>query len=861
FALRQHGLSVSDVADIVSRQNVDLPAGTVETEDRDVLVRFADRRRSVQAYEDLVVIGAEGGTELRLRDIAKITDRFDLDEERILLNGERGALLEVTKTKDQDTLKVMAEVEAFVEREHALAPPGVNFELTSDVASIVQDRLNMLLFNGIEGIVLVFLVLWLFFSLRFSFWVALGLPVSFLGALFVMWLLGYSINMLTMVALLIAVGLLMDDAIVIAENVARHAQMGKQHLQAAIDGTREVAMGVVSSFITSVCVFAPLAFLEGDIGKVLMVVPVVLIIVLSVSLIEAFLILPNHLAHAMGTGKRSRFRLRFDTGFAWVREQVLGPFVDAAVSYRYLTVGLVLMLFLISISMIAGGVLKFRAFPDIDGDVVQARVLLPAGTPLADTEAVVARVLAGLEEINTVFTPRQPPGPDGRPQSLVRNVLIQYNANADAKETGPHVATVSVDLLTAEARYGAIDEILSSWRDAVGSVPDVIALTFKDPQIGPAGQAIEIRLEGDDLPTLKAAAQELQQWLGSFAGVNDLMDDLRPGKPEFQLRLREGAIGLGLDASEIARQLRTAFHGSTADEIQVGPESFEIDVRLAPAAQSSLGDVDAFDVVLPGGRRVPLSAVAELETGRGFARIVRVDGQRTVTVVGEIDNQVANLNQILSLTSQQFLPDLLARYPGVAVSLEGEADEQAETGSSLGRGFTFGLLGIFLLLSFQFRSYVEPVIVMIAIPLSLIGVIWGHIVMGLDLTMPSMMGAASLAGIVVNNSILMVAFVKIGLRDNDGRDVIAAACQAARDRFRPMLLTSLTTIAGVTPLLFEKSLQAQILVPLVTSLAFGLMAATALVLIVVPTFYAILADLGISTVGRSRHASADTAAA
>jgi HAE1 family hydrophobic/amphiphilic exporter-1 len=861
FALRQHGLSVTDIAEVVSRQSVDLPAGTVETQDRDVLVRFADQRRSVQAFEDLVVIGGERGAELRLGDLAEITDMFELDEQRILLNGERAALLEVTKTKDQDTLTVMAAVKRFVEREQATAPPGVTFALTRDVASIVEDRLTMLLSNGTQGIVLVFLVLWLFFSFRFSFWVAMGLPASFLGALFGIWVIGYSIDMLTMVALLIAVGLLMDDAIVIAENVARHLQLGKTRLEAAVDGTREVAMGVIASFVTSVCVFAPLAFLEGDIGKVLKVVPVVLIIVLSVSLLEAFLILPHHLAHAMVRGEPSRFRKAFDRRFGAIRDQVLGRLVDAAVRWRYLTIGLVLMLFLVSLAMVAGGTLKFRAFPDLDGDTVEARILLPAGTPLADTEAVVARVVAGLEEVDAALTPDQSPGPDGAPRQLVRNVLVQYNTNADAFEAGPHVATVTADLLTAEVRDAPVDEIFRLWRETVGTLPDVISLTFKEPQVGPAGLPIEIRLQGDDLVALKAASQDLQGWLASFAGVTDLMDDLRPGKPEVQLRLRQGAFGLGLDATEIARQLRAAYYGSTADEIQVGPENFEIDVRLGAAAQRSLGDLDDFAVALPGGRRVPLAAVAEVETGRGVARIARVDGRRTVTLRGEVDNRITNLNQILAQTSQAFLPELLARYPGVSVSLEGEAEQQEKTGASLQRGFLLGLLGIFLLLSFQFRSYIEPVIVMVAIPLAAIGVIWGHIAMGLDLTMPSMLGAASLAGVVVNDSILLVAFVKLGRRSGAADDVVAAVSRAARHRFRPVLLTSLTTVAGLLPLLFERSLQAQVLVPLVTSLAFGLMASTALVLIVVPTLYAILNDLGLTTLAREERAGSLPAAA
>ena len=850
FALRQHGLSVGDVARAIERQSIDLPSGTVETAERDVLVRFADERRSVDAFEQLVVISGERGAELRLGDIAEITDRFELAEARVLLNGQRAALLEVTKTKDQDTLSVMGAVEEFVTRQQASAPPGVEFVLTRDVASIVEDRLDMLVENGIQGVLLVFLVLWLFFSLRFSFWVAMSLPASFLGSLLVMALIGYSINMLTMVALLIAVGLIMDDSIVIAENIARHLRQGKGPLAAAVDGAREVAPGVLSSFVTSICVFAPLGFLTGDIGKVLKVVPVVLIVVLSVSLIEAFLILPHHMAHALHAARSGRFRARFEAAFEHLRESGLGPLVDGAVHWRYLTLGLVFMAFLVSIAMVAGGALKFRAFPELDGDVIEARVLLPAGTPLAETEAVVAQVVAALESVDEAFTHRQPRGPDGRPRPLVRNVLVQYNVNADAFEAGPHVATVTADLLSAEIRRGRITDIASLWRERVGTPPDVLSLTFKEPQIGPAGLPIEIRLQGAELDELKAAAEQLQAWLGSFAGVTDLNDDLRPGKPEISLHLRDGALALGLDAATIAEQIRAAFHGHTARQIQVGPESFEIDVRLADADQDSLGHLDRFAITLPGGRRVPLSAVAEVETSRGVSRIARVDGRRTATVRGEVDPARVNLNEILALTQREFLPGLLEEYRGIEVSLKGEAEEQEETASSLRRGFLLGLLGVFLLLSFQFRSYVEPVLVMLAIPCALIGVIWGHMAMGLDLTMPSMLGFASLAGVVVNDSILLVAFVKLRAEREPATDVVAAARQASRDRFRPVLLTSLTTIAGLLPLLFERSLQAQVLVPLVTSLAFGLAASTVLVLFMVPSCYAILHDFGLTTVAR-----------
>ncbi len=851
LALRQYGLSVGDVARAIERQSIDLPSGTVETEERDVLIRYADERRSPRGYEDLVIMGGDTGAELRLGQIAEITDRFELEEDKVLLNGQRAALLQVNKTKNQDTLTVMAAVRNFLETEQQRAPPGIDYVITRDVASIVQDRLDLLLDNGIIGLALVFLTLWLFFSFRLSFWVAMGLPASFLASLAVLVAIGYSINMLTMVALLIAIGLIMDDAIVIAENVAHHLRSSDDRTAAAVAGTEEVAIGVVSSFVTSICVFAPLAFLEGDLGKVLRVVPVVLIVTLAVSLIEAFLILPHHLAGGRGQDHNGAFRRWFDERFSHIRENVLGRVVDAAVAWRYLTMGLVVLVFLAGVSLVLGGHVKFRAFPDLDGNVIEARILLPQGTPLAQTDDVVRHVVAALDRVNAALTPDQP---DGR--SLVENVVIQYGANSDAFESGPHLASVTVDLLEAQSRDARLADVLNQWRREVGVIPDVLSMTFAELQIGPAGRAIEMRLQGPDLAELKAASQELSAWLARYDGVADLQDDLRPGKPEIRLRLREGAMAVGVDAAMVADQLRSAYHGQTAREIQVGPESFEVDVRLAAIGRDSLADVDNFAITLPDGSQTPLSAVAEIEEARGVARIARIDGQRTVTLRGDVDTALANTNEILADVQARFLPTLAERYPDVTVTLKGEVEKQKETGDSMQRAFLVGLLGIFLLLSFQFRSYVEPIIVLIAIPLAGIGVVFGHALMGLDLSTPSALGAAALGGIVVNDSILLVVFVKRNARS--GLSVVDAARLASRQRFRAVLLTSLTTIAGLTPLLFEESLQAQVLIPLVAAVVFGLLASTVLVLIVVPSAYAILNDFGATVVGRGPDTGGDT---
>ncbi|MEO0651307.1 MAG: efflux RND transporter permease subunit, partial [Planctomycetota bacterium] len=601
-ALQQYGLSIEQVADTIGGQSLDLPVGTLLADEREVLLRFRDERRSPRELAGLVIVSNATGGEVRLGEIATIRSAFEVDEQRVTIDGRRAGLLEIEKTKSEDALDVFAAVTAFVEAEAQRKPPGIELTLTQDVASVVEDRLLMLVKNGWQGMRLVVMALTLFFSPRFSFWVAFGIPVSFLGALFFMQQLGLTINMITMVGLLLALGLLMDDAMVLAENIAAHRQRGRGAFDSAVEGTREVGVGVVSSFVTTCMIFGPLAFIEGDIGKVLRVMPMVLILVLAISLIEAFMILPNHLSHSLdppGSDRRGPLRRASDTALEWARETLLGRTVDWVVRWRYLSIGVLVAAGLSSAALVVGGVIKFEAFPNVDGDVVEARVLLPQGTPLERTEAVTARLAEALAQVNDEFRPRQPDG-----QDLVRQAMVIFDRNTDANESGPHLATVVADLLTAEERDAPVDDVLARWREATGDVPGALAIKFTEPTYGPAGRPLEIRLSGNDLDQLKAASLELQAYLAGFDGVLNLFDDLRPGKPEFRLRLREGATGLGLTAQAVASQVRAAFFGSTARQIQVGGEAFDVDVRLAEAERSRITDLERFQVSLPDGSKV-----------------------------------------------------------------------------------------------------------------------------------------------------------------------------------------------------------------------------------------------------------------
>ncbi len=838
--LRQYGLSLQDIANLVGSQNVDLPAGDVTTHHRDYQIRFSDEKRTVDELAELIVIQGQQKTEIRLGDIAKINSGFSSDENNVTFNGKPAAMLVVKKNTMDDSLQILEQVEAFIAEQQQKLPPEVSMELTKDMTSIIQDRIDMLSTNAWQGLALVFLVMWLFFGTRYAFWVVMGLPVAFLAGAFVLGNIGVTINMLSMVALLLALGILMDDAIVISESIGTQIRHGKSPLEAAVEGTKRVARGVFSSFLTTICIFTGLLMLQGDIGQVLVVVPIVLLTVISVSLLEAFFILPSHLNHSLAHAKNkppNAFRERFDAWFERQRVRVDG-WVAGLIRYRYAFIGGVLALLIVSISMVSAGFIRFSPFPALEGDILQARVLMPTGTSLAKTEEVVEQLVADLEEVAAPLAERQ-----GMP--VLNSISVNFGQNADAFESGAHLATIGVDLLSAEVRNFRITELQSKWLEKAEQIVGPWSIAIKEPTLGPAGRAIEIRLRGEDLNRLSKASFELQTKLNGYAGVSNLLDDLRPGKPEFTLHLKEGAVSLGMNAQTIASQLRAAFQGFTVVETTIGQETYDIAVSLDDASKDSLGDFDEFPIVHPAtGAVIPLSQVAEVDTTRSFSRIHRIDNLRTVTLIGDIDSEVSNTAAVLQDLQTTYIPAFKQRYPDIQVNFKGEVAEGGETQGSMVTAFVLGLAGIFVLLSYQFKSYAEPLIVMVNIPLALIGVVWGHWLMGLDITLPSLLGFVSLAGIVVNDSILLVEFVK--RRVAEGLSVHDAAAKASHDRFRAVLLTSLTTIAGMSPLLLETSLQAQILIPLATSIVFGIASSTLLVLFVIPCFYSILEDFGLA---------------
>lgn len=835
--LQQYNLSVSDISRLIRQQNIDMPLGNIKTDVQDIQLRFVDRSHSIDDLRSLVILSGQTGGELKLGDIATIYETYDLDEEKVFFNGERALILEIHKNKDSDAINVMADITEFLTTEQEKMGDGVTLTITQDMTSIVEDRLKMLVTNGIMGLALVALTMSLFYRPRLAIWAILGLPVAFAGSFAVMAAFGLSLNMITLVGLLVAIGIVMDDSVVITDSIYENAIHGGSSLDAVTNGVKQVLPGVMSSFLTTIAVFGPLSFLSGELGTVLEVMPIVLLAALAASLVEAFWILPHHLkkpiAHAIAN-KPSRFARKFDAGVEVFREGV-GKIADAAISARYAVLAMLILILLGSVGYFAGGNIKMEAMPDMEGDVLEARILLPQGTPLSKTEAAVTQVVDALMRINDEL--EQPDGLD-----LVQAIQVRYNENRSAGETGPHVATIGIDLLTAEKRATTLDVLIPLWRKETGEIYGLISMNIQEPGFGPAGVPIEIRVQGDDLDEMKVASEGLVDFLNGYVGVFNAMDDLRPGKPQRQLTLSDGANSLGFTADMIGSQMRSNVLGDIVDTLQLGEQNIEITVHQSASERNTLDSLNQALVTSRTGHSVPLSVVTDVIETRDWAKITLIDGVRTVTVEANVDAGKANAGALVADIKSNWLPEFEENYPDLNAVFLGQVASTAETAGSIARGLGIGLLGVFLILSFQFRSYLEPLIVMVAIPLALIGSIWGHVLMGYDISMPSLIGAASLAGIVVNNSILLMQY--INKFRHEGIPTAIAAGKASRARTRPIFISTTTTIAGMLPLLAETSAQAASIIPLVISLVFGLLTSTTLVLLALPSLYVILDDIG-----------------
>ena len=853
--LRALGLTLGDVSRVVRQGSLDLSAGSIETRDEQVRIRTLGQNYEQQDFESIVVISRPDGTVVRLGDIATVIDGFQEADLITRYNGLPSAIVEVYRTSDERVLEIVdAIMDALVEDIIPGLPAGVSLEVWNNDADILADRLQLMLKNAALGLLLVLVALTLFLELGLAIWVAVGIAMSFIGTLAVMTVLGVSINVMSLFAFILAVGIVVDDAIVVGENIYSERERGVPGLLAAVRGAKRITGPVIFAVLTTITAFSPLLFAPGPLGKILGAVPIIVISVLVLSLIESLLILPHHLSHLpephmQGKTGISRRIMRIQKSVD-VRLQAFihGP-LDRGLRFATREPGIMiagaLAMLIVSGALVPAGLIRVEFFPGVEGDNVIADLEMPEGTSVERTRQVAERLrLAAERTVERLESER----PAGSPP-LVRGV---YSVVGQAPILGGPIAAVppggavgnrayvNVRLLTAEERTVPAARFEQVWREEVGSLPEARSLTFS-ADIVSLGAPVQVELSHPDPVRLEAIGRRVVDELESLAGIFDVKTDQDQGLREIQLRLKPEARTLGLTLDEVARQVRAAFFGDEALRVQRGREDVRVYVRLPERERDAIADVGDYMIRTPSGGQVMLGRVANVAFGSSPTTIRRKQGQRILTITGDVDPAIVT-GQVASRELEEvIIPPIAAENAGLSVYFGGIQQEQQESFSSVGRGFLLALLVIYALLAIPFGSYVQPLIIMAAIPFGIVGALWAHLAMGLSLGLLSVFGILGLSGVVVNDSLLMIDFINEERRN--GMKARDAIIKGAKARFRPIMLTSLTTFLGVAPLVFEQSLQAQFLIPMAASLAFGVLFATAILMLLVPALAMVQANV------------------
>ncbi|ROR34415.1 efflux RND transporter permease subunit [Inmirania thermothiophila] len=843
-ALDRLGLTLDEVVEAVRRHALDLPAGSLRTPGAEILLSTRAQPRSAEGFAAIPVLAdAEGGL-VRLGEIATVRDGFEETPLETRFDGRPALVLDVYRSARGSAIEVGRAVRDYVAAAQARLPEGVRIDYWRDRSRIVRLRLETLAKSAWQGGLVVFVLLALFLRVAVAVWVCLGIPVAFLGTLALLPDLGITLNIISLFGFILMLGVVVDDAIVTGENIYAHLRRGEAPLQAAVAGTREVAVPVTFGMLTTAAAFAPLMMVPGVRGQLFAQIALVAIVALVFSWLESKLILPAHMRHvrARETAPSAWARLQHavaDGLEAWVA-RAYGPFLARVLAWRYAALALFVAVSVAVLAIAASGRYGFTYFPRVASEVAQATLQMEPGTPAEVTAAEIARIAAAAAELEARYTD------PASGESVIRHILVRTGATASGGSPGrrggsPTLGQVALELVPPEERTVAVTtpELVQAWRRLIGDVPGARSLTFR-AEIGRSSDPIEIELSGPDLAALRAVAAQVRGRLAGYAGVFDIEDDFDRGQPEIELRLRPQAARYGLDAATVARQVRAAFHGAEVQRLQRGRDEVRVMVRHPEAERRSVATLERLRIRTPDGAAVPLARVAELHLGRGLTTIRHLDRRRVVTVHADADKGRVDLNAV-ARDLAPFLDGLAARHPGLAWRFGGELAEQRETFGRLAAGTALLLFAIYALLAIPLRSYVQPLIVMLVIPFSLVGAFLGHVLMGMDLSIMSVMGLLALAGVVVNDSLVLVDWTN---RHRARGMALAEAVRAAGvARFRPILLTSLTTFGGLAPIIFERSTQAQFLIPMAVSLGFGVLYATLLSLVLVPVGYLILEDL------------------
>ena len=847
--LRRFNVTLDQIAARIRAASLDLPGGTIKTAGGDILIRTKERRYTGHGYEGIVILTRADGTQVRLGDIARVRDGFAESDTSARFDGKPAAMVKIYRVGNQKPNEISGLVLDYVKRRSHELPESIGIASWNDTTELFKSRRDLLFKNARYGLAVVFLILGLFLEIRLALWVMLGIPISFCGALMFMPAVDVSINMISMFAFIMALGIVVDDAIVVGENVYEHRQLNKPYPLAAEDGCIEVGRPVVFSILTTVAAFAPLLFTGGMLGKFISVIPKIVIIILLVSLVESLFVLPSHLS----LGRRRSFDGgllgSIDRTRRWFGGQLdrftNGPYLrtlEVCLRFRYATLAGGIALLLLGVGLVAGGVLKFTFMPEVDGDVILVNLELQPGTPVEQTDQMVQKILQAGERTVTEFDEGRPAG-----NSVLRHVyavtggsIVEGGPSGSSSRTSSNLALVAMFLTQSEQRNLPAAEISNRWRDLTGDVPGVETLSFTSNLVR-LGANIDIQLAHTDFDVLDQAAQKVQTALAAYPGVSDITDNFSLGKQELKVRLQPAARTLGITEAELGRQLRSAFYGAEALRLQRGRNELKVMVRYPEEDRRQLWNLENMRIHAPNGSQLPLLQAAEILPGRGFAQINRTDRKRVINVTASVDSKRANTQEILAELKGGLLKELARDFPGLSFNMEGEQKEQAESLNSMKRGFQLALFVIFALLAIPLRSYSQPLLIMAAIPFGIVGALLGHLIMGYNLSILSMFGIVALAGVVVNDSLLLIDYANSIRRG--GEALLPTLMQAGPRRFRPILLTSLTTFGGLMPMILETSVQAQFLIPMAISLGFGILFATGITLLLIPALYLILEDV------------------
>jgi len=840
--LRAYSLTFSDVMTAIARSSLDLPAGTIRTSEEEVTLRVSGQRLAAMEYEDLVVIERPDAL-VHLGDIADVREGFAEGTSNGRFNEQGAVVVAVFKTPYQDTTEIARIVRNYVEDRQATLPERVKMSVWADNSHDVTSRIDMLVSNGIAGIILVVVSLALFLELRLAVWVAVGIPISFAGALIIMNFCGETINMISLFALIMVSGIIVDDAIVIAESIHARRKAGDIPELASIDGAHRVALPVLGSSLTTIITFIPLMFVVGAMGKLIHVLPVVVIAAIASSALEAFGILPAHLHRRTPVGLKEKtkgpgkLRLRIDSAVETFITGWYRPVYRLTLRYRAVTVSLAVACLLFVFGLVAGERTGFVFYPKEDGRILRARVRYPEGTPLSVSEETLRRIEQAALALNN-----DPELVPARPGTLVQQVYSVAGEFADFLPVrGSNLCEVRIELMPAEDRRINEEMIIDSWRNNIGPIHDAILFTIARQDVGPIDRSIEIRLLGSSLQDMSEASQRLQTKLREFEGVTEVYNDLIPGKRELKVKLRSAARALGLALDDVATQLRQGFFGGEAVRVRRGRDEVIVRVRYPEKERQSIFSLYGKNFRTPLGEEIPFHEAVEVEWATGYARVMHQDGLRRVRTNAEVDERRANAEQIIRSLETEFLPGLVNDYNDMRYSFGGSRHEMDVSLGSLSAGFKMAMIAVYALLAGMLRSYVQPLVILSAVPFGIIGAVFGHVVLGYDLTLMSMFGVVALSGVVVNDSLVLLDRVNVSIRE--GQSVEEAVMGAGELRFRAVTLTSLTTVVGLTPLLLERSTQAYTVMPMAISLVFGIAFATVLTLVVVPSLYLVVNDV------------------